>query len=124
MAKPYSNDLRERIAASVAGGRTCRETAALFGVSVASAVRFSQRQRQTGNASAKQMGGYKARKLAGEREWLLARIEAKPDLTLKALHAELAERGVAVSIGAVWLFFSSEGISFKKKRAAHRTEPA
>ena len=124
MAKPYSDDLRERIAASVASGRTCRETAALFGVSVASAVRFSQRQRETGSAAARQMGGYKARKLAGEREWLLARIMAKPDLTLKALHAELAERGVIVSIGAVWLFFASEGISFKKKRAARRAGPA
>ena len=124
MAKPYSNDLRERVAASVAGGRSCRETAALFGVSVASAVRFSQRQRLTGSAAAKRMGGFKARKLAGEREWLLARIAAAPDLTLKALHAELAERGVVVSLGAVWLFFASEGISFKKKRAARRAGPA
>ena len=31
MARPYSLDLRERVVGSVAGGRTCRETAALFG---------------------------------------------------------------------------------------------
>ncbi len=52
--------------------------------------------------------------LAGERDWLLARIAAVPDMTLSALAAELAERGVVVSIWAVWKFFASRGISFKK----------
>ena len=37
MPRPYSDDLRERAAALVASGRSCRETAALFGVSVARA---------------------------------------------------------------------------------------
>lgn len=35
MPRPYSDDLRERAAALVASGRSCHETAALFGVSVA-----------------------------------------------------------------------------------------
>jgi len=30
MARPYSNDLRERVAAAVGAGRSCREVAALF----------------------------------------------------------------------------------------------
>jgi transposase len=50
MVRAYSNDLRERVAASVLGGRSCRETAALFGVSAASAVKWSQRLRATGSA--------------------------------------------------------------------------
>jgi len=33
MVRPFSLDLWERVVASVAGGRTCRATAALFGVS-------------------------------------------------------------------------------------------
>ena len=33
MARPYSKDLRDRVVGSVAGGRTCRATATLFGVS-------------------------------------------------------------------------------------------
>jgi len=41
MVRPYSDDLRERVAASVVGGRSARETARLFGVSVASAVKWS-----------------------------------------------------------------------------------
>jgi transposase len=49
MTRAYSNDLRERVAAAVASDRTCREVADLFGVSVARAVKWSQRQRQRGD---------------------------------------------------------------------------
>ena len=51
--------------------------------------------------------------LKGERAWLLARIAEKPDLTLRAVVAELAERGTPASYGAVWRFFQHEGITFK-----------
>src|ERR1700750_1660970 len=114
MARPYSQDLRERVIGSVASGRTCRTTAALFGVSVASVVKWSQRYRASGSAAAKPMGGHRGRCLGGEREWLLGRITEKPDLTLRAVLAELAARGMVVSYGALWAFFASEGITFKK----------
>lgn len=120
MARPYSLDLRERVAGRVASGDTCRAVAALFGVSVSSVVRWSQRQRQTGSPAAKPMGGRRRLVLAGERGWLLARIAQKPDLTLRALLAELAERGIVVSLGAIWTFFAREKISFKKKPARRR----
>lgn len=120
MARPYSQDLRDRVVSSVAGGRTCRATAALFGVSVASVVKWSQRWRATGNAAAKQMGGWRQLRLKREREWLLARIVEKPDLTLRAVVAELAERGTPASYGAVWRFFKHEGITFKKNAARQR----
>jgi transposase len=81
MARPYSQDLRDRVVSSVASGRTCRATAALFGVSVASVVKWSQRWRASGSAAAKQMGGWRPLRLQSEREWLLARIAEKPDLT-------------------------------------------
>ncbi len=114
---------------SVAGGRTCRAAAALFGVSVASVVKWSQRWRATGSAAPKPMGGWRPLLLKGEREWLLARIAEKPDLTLRAVVAELAERGTPASYGAVWRFFKHEGITFKKKPArqragSHRHRPA
>jgi transposase len=83
MAKAYSNDLRERAAALVVGGRPCREVAALFGVSVASVVKWSQRLRATGSAAAKPAGNRRPRSLMGQRDWLLARLEATPDLTLR-----------------------------------------
>jgi putative transposase len=66
------------------------------------------------------MGGYRPYALAGERERLLARLSEAPDVTLRGLVAELAERGVRVSYYAVWHFFEHEGISFKKKRPGRR----
>ena len=97
MARPYSQDLRDRVVAAVASGRRCRAVAAQFGVSVASVVKWSQRWRATGSAAAKPMGGRRPLQLEGAREWLLARIAEKPDLTLRAMVAELVGRGVPAS---------------------------
>lgn len=124
MVRPYSLDLRERVVAAVEGGQTCRAVADLFDVSVASVVKWSQRARVTGSAAAKPMGGKRPVLLAGQRAFILDRIEAVPNLSLRALAAELAERGVIVSYGAVWTFVHREGLSFKKKRASGRAGPA
>jgi transposase len=120
MARAYSLDLRERVVAAVAAGESCRAVAATFRVSVASVVKWSQRFRATGSAAARRMGGTRSYALAGERAWLLGRLAEKPDVTLRALLAELAERGIKVSYYAVWHFFEHEGISFKKKPARQR----
>jgi transposase len=87
---------------------------------VASVVKWSQRWRASGSAAAKPMGGRRPLRLTGERAWLLARIAEKPDLTLRAVVAELAERGTPASYGAVWRFFKHEGITFKKNTARQR----
>ena len=123
MTRPYSLDLRDRVVAGVMAGESCRAVARRYQVSVASVVKWSQRFRATGSAAAKRMGGYRPLALAGERDWLLARIAARPDLTLRALVAELAERGIVVSYFAVWHFFEREDISFKKKPARQRAGP-
>jgi transposase len=69
------------------------------------------------------MGGWRPLLLKRERGWLLARIAEKPDLTLRAVMAELAERGTPASYGAVWRFFAHEGVTFKKKPARQRARP-
>ena len=114
MTKPYSNDLRERVACSVLNGRSNRETAKLFGVSVASAVKWSQRLRRTGTAGAKPLGRKQPRLLAPEREWILGRLASMPDLTVRALVVELRERGVVASHVSVWRLLRDAGFSFKK----------
>ncbi len=124
MARPYSQDLRERVVSCVASGATCREAAARFGVGVATAVRWSHRQRMTGDVSARPMGGCRRAVLASERDWLLARIVEKPDLTLRAIVAELAARDVRVSYDAVWRFYRQAGLTFKKKPARSRAGSA
>lgn len=122
MARPYSQDLRERIARRVEAGDSCRTVASLFGVGVSTVVKVSQRKRATGSAAAKAMGGARRKLvLAKDRNWILERIKKKPDLTPRALLAELHERGTHVSFGALWRFFKREGISFKKKPARIRT---
>jgi transposase len=121
MGRAYSLDLRERVVASVAAGESCRAVAVMFKVSVASVVKWSQRFRATGSAAARPMGGNRPYVLAAERDWLLRRLAEKPDVTLRALLAELSERGIKVSYYAVWNFFEHEGISFKKKPARQRT---
>jgi transposase len=124
MARPYSLDLRERVVAAVSRGASCRTVAALFEVSVASVVKWSQRARATGSAAAKPMGGKRPYLLEGERDFLLARLAEKPDLTLSALLSELRERGVFVSCDTLWRFLRREGISFKKNAVRKRAGSA
>jgi transposase len=63
-------------------------------------------------------------RLAGERAWLLDRVSAQPDLTLRAIQAELLGRGMGVSLKASWNFFRSERLTFKKKPARRRAGSA
>jgi transposase len=121
MTRPYSNDLRERLATSVAAGRSCRETAALFGVSVATVVRCSQRWRQSGSAAAKPQGGARRQMvLKDERAWLAARLAAEPHATVRQLAAELAARGIRTCKTTVWSFIVREGLSFPSRGPARR----
>ena len=122
MTRPYSCDLREAVVAAVlVDGMSCRETAELFRVSTASVVRWAQRKRQSGSCARKPMGGHRRIILLPERAWLRARLATKPDLTVRALRAELLARGVSVSYGAVWAFLKAERITFKKKPVRCRT---
>jgi len=120
MVKPYSDDLRERVVGFVQSGGTVRQAAVVFGVGVSSAVKWSQRHRATGSVSPKPMGGRRRDAMAEGRPYALARLAEHPSLSLRALQAELAGRGVKVSYGALWSFVHAEGLSFKKNRAGQR----
>ncbi len=83
--------------------------ARLFGVSVASVVKWSQRQRATGSAAARPMGGHRKRLLEPHRALVIGRVKAVPDITLKALVAELAEQGIRTSPVSVWRWCARRG---------------
>ena len=119
MGKPYTKDLRERAVSAVSEGMSRNEAAELFSVGVASVVRWVSRYEQTGELSARPMGGSRGSRIEGaDRQWLLERIEAEPDLTLEELRRELAEhRGLQVGYGSVWRFWAREKLTFKKKSA-------
>lgn len=124
MVRPLSEDLRKRVVRRVEAGHSCREVAETFGVSVASVVRWSRRKRESGSVAAKPLGTRHPRSLAELRDWMLRRLEAKPDLTLRGLVAELQARAIPASYGSVWRLLDDEGISFKKKSARKRAGPA
>jgi transposase len=124
MARAYSNDLRMRVALAVLAGGSVREVAATFRVSVASAVKWSQRLRDTGSAGSRPMGGHKRRVLAEEQGWMLLRLEECPHLTVRGLASELAERGHRVSPNTVWSMLRKAGHSFKKKSVRGRAGSA
>jgi transposase len=124
MARPYSQDLRERVVGAVEGGLSRRRAASLFGVAVSTVIEWVDAWRGSGRLKAKPMGGDYRSRLKGERSWLLERIAAVPDLTLEELRAELADRGIHVGYGTVWRFFAAEGISFKKNRTRRRAGAA
>ena len=115
MVLPLSIDLRVRIAAALEAGETVRVAAKRFGVSVASAVRIGQRHRSGRGQVPGKIGGHRRPVLKGEAgDWLLARLAEKPDLTIRTLTSELADRGVHVVHDTVWRFVRQAGLSVKK----------
>ena len=55
-------------------------------------MKWTQRANATGSAAAKPMGGKCPLLLEAGRDWLLARLDEKPDLTLHPLRGELRDR--------------------------------
>ena len=112
MAKPYSTDLRERVAAAIASGDSCRAIAEQYEIAPSTVVKWSKRVRETGSSAPAKFGGT----LEPHRDFVLARLEEVPHLTLHKLKDMLAARGIAVSHDTVWRFLRREGRSFKKNR--------
>lgn len=119
--KPHGPEIRNRVLAAVEEeGMSRRAAAARFKVSDASAVRWVQASRQGRRAPFSQ-GGDRRSKLPAHRAWLLALIEAEPDLTLAAIGDRLQNaHGVSADAGMLSRFFGKCGISFKKKRSRLR----
>ena len=124
MTRAYSLDFRQRAVALVAAGQSRRAVARLLRLGESSVIRWAQRQASTGDCSAKPRRGKRPVLLLARRDWLLARITAITDLTVRALRAELAERGTRVSLDNVWRFLHQERLTFKKEPACRRTNPA
>ena len=119
MPKPYSQDLRERVVAAVAGGKTRHAAAAQFKVSVSSAIRWVQRWQATGAVAAKPTGGSTSPLEEHEAE-LLALADQQPDLTLDEFCVVLRERKIVTSRVSVCRFFGRHKLSFKKNSARQR----
>ena len=124
MGRPYSLDLRERVVSAMTAGMSGQQAAHHFSIGESSALRWARRARETGSATAKPMGGTRPFALEAHRRWITARLAEKPDLTLRALTAELQAVGAKGSSFAVWSIVTDAGLSFKKKSARQRAGPA
>lgn len=116
MGKALSLDLRRRIAAAVIGGESVRVVAARFQVSPASAVRLGQKGRAGADLTPAKRGGPRPSPItAAVADWLRRRLAEKPDLTMRALAAELCQQGTSVTHDTVWRFVRRQGLTPKKR---------
>ena len=121
--RAISVDLRRRACDSViAEGLSCREAARRLKVGVSCVIRWCAQFRRTGDVTPQKKGGDRlSGRIEAEADFILERIAAKRDITLKELQAALAARGVHVSIGALWRFFHRRRITLKKRRSMPRS---
>ena len=118
MGKPYSQDLRERVIATVDSGTRVCAAARLFLVSVSYISKVVDRRRTTGETTARVGRVGRKPKLAPHDQAIGARVAACPDATLEELQAWLAdERKVKVSIGCLWNRLKFLKLPLKKSRS-------
>src|SRR3954463_7514260 len=98
MARPYSQDLRDRVIEATGNGKSARQAAVRFDVGVSTAIKWVERLRDSGERSARRQGRRPGSKLDAHRDFLLAVIEAAPDATIEELRRRLVEeKGVRAS---------------------------
>ena len=116
MAKPYSQDLRERVVAAVASGMSASAAARQFGIGVSTAIRWGQRWRAEGHAKARAMGGDRRSRLKEHRVTLLTLVAEQPDMTIAEIRTVLsAKTGIQVGVGTICRFFALHKLTRKKR---------
>src|SRR5580700_4638676 len=86
MAKPYSQDLRDRVIEAVERGKLSRRAAARhYEVSESVAIKWLERLERHGSRQPVGHGGHRASKLMPHRDFLEAARAEKSDVTLQAL---------------------------------------
>src|SRR5208337_1909131 len=112
--RPYSMDLRERVAAAIdAGEGSQRQVAKRFRVSVSFVTRLVQRRRDAGTLAPKPHGGGPRPALGfPERVRLAMRIAEHPDATLKQLKEW---GGFACTLTTLWRTLRRFRLTYKKK---------
>jgi transposase len=121
MARAYSQDLRDRVIDAAFSGMSARRAADQFGIGLATAIRWVRRARETGDRTPGRQGQPRRSKLDPHRDYILALVEATPDMTISEMLDRLvAERGVRASRATMWTFLDRCGLTYKK---SPRTRP-
>ena len=125
MARTLSQDLRDRVIASIDDGLSCRAAAARFGVSPSSAIRWRQCALEHGQAVAKPRGGDRhSGKIEAHGGFIRALIAEQGDMTLAEVQARLIGRGTSVGIGTLHRFFVRHRITRKKRPGTRSSRTA
>ena len=111
-----SDDLRLRVTEAVSAGSSRRKAAERFGVSVSSAIRWSARAASEGSPAPRKQGRPAGKgPLAAHLEYLIAVVEAVPDITMPELAARLqTERGVLAATASLSKLLCRAGFTYKK----------
>jgi transposase len=116
MAKPYSQDLRDRVIDAVKRGEMSRRAAARrYEISESVAIKWLERVERDGSREPVGHGGHRASKLMPHRDFLETARAEKSDITLQALCDRLsAERGVKADTSMMSRFFRGSASRSKK----------
>jgi transposase len=119
--KPYSLDLRERVAAAVENHEgSWRQIARRFRVSLSFITRLQRRRRQTGTLDPQPHGGGRPPALdEAACQRLQEAVRARPDATLQELRQRLR---LSCSLTALWRALRRLKITRKKKTRRHEEQ--
>jgi transposase len=122
MTAPLSQDLRARIVRAVEGGSSTRQAAIRYEVSPAAAVTLLRRVRETGSSAPARIGGHRRPILEPHQDLLRSLMEAKPEITLAELQAEVRSRGIVVrALSTLHVMLKRMKLTRKKTRTAKLT---
>lgn len=120
MAKAYSDDLRVRLLeACAAGGRSQRELAATFRVSLGYVEKIRGQFLRTGSKlrPLQRRHGPLSRVGPGQRTQMCAWVREQPDLTVAELQERLRKAGAPVCWTRTWQVLRELGLGRKKNPA-------
>jgi transposase len=111
-----SDDLRVRVVEAVAAGSSRRAAALRFSVSVSSAIRWTSRAAREGTCTARKQGRPLGKgPLVQHLDYLIGAVEAKPDITMPELAAQLqAEQGYVAGFSSLSRLLCRAGFTYKK----------
>jgi transposase len=111
-----SEDLRERVVEAVAEGASRRAAAERYSVSVSSAIRWVDRAASEGSPAPRKQGRPAGKgPLVDHLDFMIAEVEARPDITMPELAERLlAQRGVTAAWASLSKLLCRAGFTYKK----------
>jgi transposase len=116
MTAPQSHDLRRRIVKAVESGSSIRKAAGRYSVSISAAIKLMRRVHETGSVQPARIGGYRRPILEPHEALLRELVDAKSDITLAEIRAELSRRvGLWPDLSTIHHHLRRLGLRHKKR---------